>query len=167
MQTHSDLGSMHDLYEQTVLKAGRIMLDKLIENEHKGHWEFDNPDVIFLRVCEEFGELNRAYDAWIADYKAGVNQPFDAHHLPILRGEGADVMNMLMMFLDLTGALPEYADLPTPKNRQVDHDREEVMVIHADEEGSVNIPDVLMIVRNTIERLKESSGALRITIEKI
>lgn len=81
-------------FRPEVLQFAVLMEQELRANDHKPGWKDDHPADLLCRVHQELKELQYAY---CAEDKYDPNK---------LASEGADVANMLMMFLDVCGALP-------------------------------------------------------------
>lgn len=88
-----------------VVAFADAMEEKLRANDWKGGWKDDASGALMDRVREEIREF---MDAHIA-YPRGT----DAYRAN-LRSEGADVANMVMMVLDVCGALPAALAAPQP-----------------------------------------------------
>lgn len=81
-----------------VIAFARLMEQKLRENEHKGWWKNDDPGPLLLRAFEELAELSREVLRYEGSQRSGAFERAVAR-------EGADVANMVMMVLDVCGAL--------------------------------------------------------------
>ena len=86
-----------------VVAFADAMEEKLRANDWKGGWKDDASGALMTRVREEFREFEQAHLAYPRDTDA---------YRANLRAEGADVANMVMMVLDVCGALSTPSALP-------------------------------------------------------
>lgn len=73
-----------------------VAVEKLRENEHKGHWRFEAPMDLWNRLSQETAELHAEVQ------KAQRGQPFDPR---AIARECGDIVNLAMMVADVTGGL--------------------------------------------------------------
>lgn len=79
-----------------VVAFANLMERELRENDHKGGWKHDAPGALIDHAWVEMREFQGALTAYPRDTQ---------QYLTNLAGEGADIANMVMMVLDVCGAL--------------------------------------------------------------
>ena len=109
LRTEEPADAQRETYRDKLAPFVEAMVDKLVENTHKGdEWKDDYPENLAARVEEEARELIAAVDKYAASFSGGIVARGD------VLAEAADVANMAMMVADACDALHKSSPGPDP-----------------------------------------------------